>query len=60
MKLDERSRTVINMRFGLNGFVPMTLEKTGMKIGLTRERVRQIQEKAIKKLRKEECLKDFL
>lgn len=46
--LAERSREVIQRRFGLNGSQRETLEKVGQDFGITRERVRQIQEKAIK------------
>ncbi|PCI40181.1 MAG: RNA polymerase sigma factor RpoS [Thiotrichales bacterium] len=49
-KLGENQRSVIAMRFGLNGDEPMTLEDIGKTINLTRERVRQIQLEAIKKL----------
>ena len=49
--LDERERVVINMRFGLGGHSPETLENVSRKIGRTRERVRQIQNQSIDKLR---------
>lgn len=48
--LNENQRTVISMRFGLRGYDPSTLESIGHQIGLTRERVRQIQIEAMKKL----------
>ncbi len=48
--LNDNQRTVICMRFGLRGFDPMTLESIGQQICLTRERVRQIQLEAMKKL----------
>ena len=48
--LQERERTVIELRFGLGEEEPHTLEKIGDKLGLTRERVRQIEGKALKKL----------
>ena len=50
--LSENQRTVISMRFGLRGYDASTLESIGQQIGLTRERVRQIQIEAIKKLAK--------
>ncbi len=50
--LSENQRTVISMRFGLHGYDACTLESIGQQIGLTRERVRQIQIEAIKKLAK--------
>jgi RNA polymerase primary sigma factor len=49
--LTEREIGVLNYYFGLRGTSPMTLEEIGFLFGLTRERVRQIKEKAIKKLR---------
>jgi RNA polymerase primary sigma factor len=49
-KLAERERQVLKMRFGLDGNPVMTLEDVGAAVGCTRERVRQIQNKAIKKL----------
>jgi RNA polymerase primary sigma factor len=49
--LTEREIRIIQLRFGLAGEGPFTLEKTGEVLGITRERVRQIQEKAIIKLR---------
>ncbi|TKZ29053.1 sigma factor-like helix-turn-helix DNA-binding protein, partial [Brachyspira catarrhinii] len=48
--LNERERTVIIYRFGLYGKEPKTLEDTGKELNITRERVRQIQIKALKKL----------
>ena len=50
--LDERERTIINMRFGLDGNPPMTLDEVSQSIGRTRERVRQLQNSALNKLRK--------
>ncbi len=52
-------RLIIERRFGLDGKEPQTLEQVGVKVKLTRERVRQIQEKALEKLRKV-CEKDNL
>jgi len=49
--LNQREITIITLRFGLNGEGPLTLEETGKLLGITRERVRQIQEKAIQKLK---------
>ena len=50
-QLSEREMKIIQLRFGLTGESPLTLEETGKYLGITRERVRQIQEKAIWKLR---------
>lgn len=51
--LDPRARTIIEYRYGLNGAngEAHTLEQVGQKFGVTRERIRQIQEKALRKLR---------
>jgi len=49
--LDERHREVIIRRYGLCGHRVGTLEQVGLSIGLTRERVRQIQQEALIKLR---------
>jgi RNA polymerase primary sigma factor len=61
--LTEREMKIIKLRFGLEGEGPFTLEETGRMLGITRERVRQIQEKAIAKLRhfkRIEDLKDII
>ena len=50
-QLSEREMKIIQLRFGLTGENPLTLEETWRFLGITRERVRQIQEKAIWKLR---------
>lgn len=47
----ERERTILLLRFGLNGEPPRTLEKIGERLGLTRERIRQVQNRALAKLR---------
>ena len=49
--LSEREMKIIKLRFGLAGEAPLTLEEKGKLLGITRERVRQIQEKAAFKLR---------
>ncbi len=49
--LDGRERTIIKLRFGLDGERPWTLEEVSRVIGRTRERVRQIQNQALLKLR---------
>lgn len=50
-ELTEREMKIIKLRFGLTDKGPLTLEETGKLLGITRERVRQIQGKAISKLR---------
>ena len=50
-ELSEKQRTVLERRFGLHGYRRATLEQIGSDIGLTRERVRQIQLDALKNLR---------
>ncbi len=49
--LSTREMKIIQLRFGLGGEGPRTLEETGKMLGITRERVRQIQEKALAKLK---------
>ena len=53
-----REREIIEKRFGLNGTRPLTLEKIGAIYNVTRERVRQIEGKALKKLRNPKYTKD--
>jgi len=50
--LDEREHKIIDARFGLNGQKPKTLEEVGQEFGVTRERIRQLQNIALKKLRR--------
>jgi RNA polymerase primary sigma factor len=61
--LSERERAVLNMRFGLDDGRARTLEEVGREFGVTRERIRQIEAKALRKLRhpsRAKKLKDFL
>jgi RNA polymerase primary sigma factor len=50
--LDQREMTILRYRFGLDGGNERTLEEVGEKFGVTRERIRQIQNVALKKLRR--------
>ena len=56
-QLSDREMKIIQLRFGLTGENPLTLEETGKTLGITRERVRQIQEKAVHKLKSNNELK---
>ena len=58
-QLSTREKRIIELRFGLAGEGPLTLEETGQYLGITRERVRQIQEKAVRKLREVSAIRDF-
>ncbi len=61
--LSDREAKVLEMRFGLNGQKPMTLEEVGREFGVTRERIRQIEAKALRKLKhpsKRKKLQDYL
>ena len=61
--LSQREADVVRLYFGLNGSHPMTLEEIGEKFDLTRERVRQINEKAIRRLKhtsRSKILKSYL
>lgn len=49
--LDARESRILAMRFGLDDGRPKTLEEVGEKLGVTRERIRQIQEQALQKMR---------
>ena len=49
--LDNRERKIVFQRFGLDGGKPKTLEEVGQKLGVTRERIRQLQNIALAKLR---------
>ncbi|WGH26783.1 MAG: RNA polymerase sigma factor RpoD/SigA [Candidatus Bostrichicola ureolyticus] len=58
--LNERERLVIKLYFGLCGCTPMTLEEIGIVANLTRERVRQIQNNALKRLKNQSRSKNLL
>jgi RNA polymerase primary sigma factor len=48
--LPERDREILRLRYGIDGGEPMTLEEIGRRFGLTRERIRQIEVEALKRL----------
>ena len=61
--LSDREARVLKMRFGLDGYQPMTLEEVGREFGVTRERIRQIEAKALRKLKhpsRRKKLQDYL
>jgi RNA polymerase primary sigma factor len=61
--LSEREARVLKMRFGLESQRPMTLEEVGKEFGVTRERIRQIEAKALRKLKhpsRRKKLQDYL
>jgi len=61
--LSPREARILRMRFGLDSGRAYTLEEVGLKFGLTRERIRQIEGKALRQLRhphKARLLKDYL
>ena len=49
-RLTERMRHVLELRFGLTGAIPKTLEEVGSELGVTRERVRQLESRALREL----------
>ena len=50
-RLEARKAAVLRLRYGLGGEGPLTLQQVGDRLGLTRERVRQIERDALQKLR---------
>jgi len=63
--LDERERKILIFRFGLGGEEPQTLESVAKKFGITRERIRQLEVSALKKIRdrferEDEKLEDYV
>ena len=59
MNLSEREIQVIRMRFGIGGVEAMTLEEVGENLGVTRERIRQLESKALAKLRRSKVMREL-
>ena len=49
-RLDDRERAIVSLRFGLEGHAPLTLKEVGLRLGVTREWVRKIEIRAVRKL----------
>ena len=62
LNISERERSILLLRYGLIDNTEFTLEQIGNHYGVTRERIRQIEAKALRKMRhpsKSRCLKDY-
>lgn len=57
--LDEREKKILTCRFGINGEQTKTLEQLGQMLGFSKERIRQLEDGAIRKLREKQDLKHF-
>ena len=57
--LPERERKIITCRFGINGETPRTLEQLGTIMGYSKERIRQLEDSALRKIREKEEFKHF-
>jgi RNA polymerase primary sigma factor len=57
-RLDERERSILTLRFGLEGEIPLTLKEVGQRLGVTREWVRKIEIRAVRKLDDSESSRD--
>ena len=59
-QLDDKERLIIERRFGLGGHEPQTLADIGAGLNLSRERIRQIEERALGKLRRSQRARQLL
>ena len=57
--LNERERKILSCRFGINGQTPMTLEQLGQEMGYSKERIRQLEDIALTKIRERKELQHF-
>ena len=57
--LSEREKKIVTCRFGIDGQTPMTLEQLGNELGYSKERIRQLEDTALSKIREKESLKHF-
>ena len=57
--LNQREKAILTCRFGINNEEYMTLEKLGLKMGFSKERIRQLENEALKKLRNNTAVKHF-
>jgi len=58
-ELDDREALVLKLRFGIDSDEPMTLQEIGDRLGLTRERIRQIEQRAMRKLARSQKLRQL-
>ncbi len=58
-KLDKREQEILKRRFGIEDETPKTLEQIGNSLGFSKERIRQLENIAIKKLRNMECINEY-
>ena len=57
--LDKREQEIIKRRFGIDNEEPKTLEQIGNSLGFSKERIRQLESKALEKLRLKESLQSY-
>ena len=57
--LTERQQRVLTLRFGLDGYTPLSLKEIGLMFGVTMERIRQIEAKAMRKMRFRSRLRNY-